>query len=1231
MPIYLPLKIKNRIAAKVPVKCFFLTTLILIVMLTASRLRAQDNTESNDFSYPLKLYEQEFYDLAAQQFIKFYNKFPSSSRVPEAKYYAGMSFYNVKRYSEARAEFQTLAIEYPKSSRAADAWLMVGRCNLGLDLTEDAARAFETIRLLYPENSLAPGGLFEAGKLYLQLKDYPKALQTFSIILERYVDSNVYFQSFVKTGQVLFLMGQPDQARININKALEREDLDKALRAEAFYFLGRISEQQGEAVKARDYYEQSIAADTDGPFATRAVISLSDLALRNNDLVLAQTYLTRALKNSSDETGAGFIHQILGDVYYLQEKYALAIHEYDKVTATDDDSLYLVLQLKKAFAQRAQKYNAQSVTTLAQALDSLKDHPVSPRILDIAERSYLDWLEQSNEYTTVLDLLYAKMNQSRDAAKRTQQRLELVRTLDRLERWHDVIRETGPVLLRQDNFPEKDDFIYFLGKAKEQIGDEESAAHYYKLLTENFAASSWYGTAVERLTYLQDYRLVEKDVVVTRLAALLAEMLAGKDNTLLQFELGKIYYTDLKNFNIARKQFQQTLEAKPNNPGDVHLYLGKSLLKQAALQKDKPIDNEDLLTRAHHHFKEAVDNINTCSAPDEASWLLVKTSIALDTLSLDDEKRFIETLISRFPDSPLQEDWFSYLAETLAFEPRFSEQSKLYFERLIKDYKKSPGYPGYLFKYAQFLDAGNSAAAQEIYKTIALNFPYSAEAAPSLSRVARAFFKGGKYDEAKSIMERIIQKYYYSDYAADAREQLGDVYLLAGQYEQAIDYLSKRLNSPFLTDRVLAKEVLPENLYEQIYNLASAYSARGQADLAQKYYQLYLTHDAGGPLVNKARFALGELNYDKKQKILALDYFNAIDQDNPELFAQAALYKAHIYFENGDYENSALVYKQLSELLKGTEKEEEVTGLYIISLLRKGNITESSRAIKTYKSKFPSAKNYLARFVLELGNYYRLQKNFSKAQKSYNEVKKKYKSTDYVDDAEYYLALTLITLNKIEDAFDILTGFYSRYPESDQLPAALNTLGSLYFRTEKYDNAITMFKNALTYCHDENLEKAIMSNLIKVYSLTGFWDAAQGVARDYVEKFPYAADRLDKKIVIAQAYINLNQFQTAVDYLRKIKLEADSEKEPEVQFYIGEALLKAGRYEDAIAEFVKIPLMSKKTKLQWEASALYYSGQSYEKLGRIADAVRMYQEIIKRPGIDLVLKKDAEKRINQIQ
>ena len=124
---------------------------------------------------------------------------------------------------------------------------------------------------------------------------------------------------------------------------------------------------------------------------------------------------------------------------------------------------------------------------------------------------------------------------------------------------------------------------------------------------------------------------------------------------------------------------------------------------------------------------------------------------------------------------------------------------------------------------------------------------------------------------------------------------------------------------------------------------------------------------------------------------------------------------------------------------------------------------------------------------------------------------------------------------------------------------------------------------------------------------------------------------MDKKILIGSALSNLNRFSEAVDYLKKAKFEANSEQEPEIQFYIGEAYFNAGQYENSIREFVKIPLLSKQTKLQWEASALYYSGQAYEKIGRIEDAIRMYKEIIERPGIMVDLKREARKRIEQLK
>ena len=175
------------------------------------------------------------------------------------------------------------------------------------------------------------------------------------------------------------------------------------------------------------------------------------------------------------------------------------------------------------------------------------------------------------------------------------------------------------------------------------------------------------------------------------------------------------------------------------------------------------------------------------------------------------------------------------------------------------------------------------------------------------------------------------------------------------------------------------------------------------------------------------------------------------------------------------------------------------------------------------------------------------------------------------------------------------------------------------------------FKKAVESASDPETRKLALANLIILYRDLGLWDGALSMARTYVEEFPDAEDIIDKKIIIGSALIQLNRYSEAVDYLRDLKFQANSEQEPEIQFYIGEAYFNAGQYENAIREFVKIPLLSKQTKLQWEASALYYSGQAYEKMGRRTDAIRMYQEIVDRPGILVDLKKEAQKRINQLK
>lgn len=1203
---------------------------LISILILAGALFAQSR-ESEDFSYPLKLYKQEFFDLAAQQFIKFYTTYPQSDKVDDAKYYAGMSLYKLKEYDKARAEFQSLALEFPKSPFAAEAWFLVGDCAERLGDYKDAAKAYESLRVLYPKDNRAAFAIYKAALIYFEkLNDLKKAGQLFNVVIERYPASNQFLPSLVKKAKVMFRMGRIDEARKLLNKAFQIQNENKTILAEAHLLEGNINNRLGFIGKAKKEYETTIALAPSSEFAGLAAIQLGKIHTQEANYTKAILVLQKQLSVQSAKAIKNNLHYLLGDVYFLAGKYKQAEAQY-KTIKTNDDSLQLVLNLKRALCFQKQNYISEAIAIMAQALDERQNKRLSiyPDIYTI----YLNWLEQYRYFQQATSSIYQRLNTSKDFLQRANLTGRLVRILAKKNQWAEIISVAQPFLLMQERFPEKDDILYYFALAKEKMGESKEAAYYYKKLIREFNASKYIEEAQKHLKFLHDFRLVDQDVAINHLAELFGDFLNANPNSksMLSFELGQVYFNDLKNYQKAEQQFQRTLEMDSTHSGDVHLFLGKTYLKIMEYLQYTGAPTKNYLFLAHEQFKMAVKNSATCSHPDESAWMLIKTTVQGDSVDLGKEKRLVEALMQKYPNSRLKEEWLRSLALGMAFDSTYTKQSITYFKTLIAQYSNSSQLPRYMLSLARLELHSNPEEAKQYLIRIIDGYMFTNEAALAANDLLRIYEQEGQYKEAIKLFEKMHSYFYYSDLVAQNSDQMGDMYLKAGQYDRAVTFLHNRINSAFVNDFILLKEFQPPTVYRDIFYLAEAYRLKDDLKQAIKYYQLYLMLEPKGDFSDQAHFNLANIFLSAGQYFLAKENFKAVSSADENLYMQAVIDAGDIYFMQQDYAEAGKLYETALNHINEKELKIKIGAKYIIALIRQGKITKAKSLIKVFRKNYPDQRNYLAQFYIELGNYYRLTKNFNLAQKNFSRVKKKYKSTEYVDDAEYFNALVLITLNKHKDALKILTNFADKYPNSNQLPGVYNTLGSLYFRSEKYDASIAMFKKALEYCQGCELEANIMSNLIKVYSLTGFWDAAQAMARSYLEKFPEAPDRLDKKIIIARAYINLNQFQKAVDYLKSIKIEADAEREPEIQFYIGEALLKAGRYEEAIAEFVKIPLLSKKTKLQWEASALYYSGQCYEKLGRIDDAIRMYKEIIKRPGIDLVLKRDAEKRIKQIQ
>ncbi len=1205
--------------------------LLLVIIFVAFQFVGAQNRESDDFSYPLKLYEQEFYDLAAQQFVKFYNTYPQSEKADDARYYAGLSLYKINEFAKARAEFQALALEFPKSPFAAEAWFYVANCSEKLADYSDAVKAYESLRVLYPGDSRASVATFRAAVLHQEkLKDLSKASQLLSLLIERYSDSKEYFPALVKKAAVSFELGQMNEARSFLRKAFEVQAKEDSILAEAYLIQGKINNLLGLIDKARQDFQKTIQLHPKSLVAAQATIHLTNILIQTQQYKAAIDLLEKQMAVISNPTLKNQLQYLLGDVYYLSGDFNKAQAAYQSVE-TENDSLRFIIQLKRALSYRKQNFISEAAELLKITVQNSKmeKSTVYQKVVDF----YLDFLEDNRYYQQAASFIYQKLTAEKTITEKAGLTLRLVKLLAQKNQWIEIANISQPFILAPEPFPEKDDLIFYFALAKENLGDFTESAHYFTKLIHEFQASPFVEQAQKHVKFLEDFKIIKQEVALNHMAELLSVSFQTQPEQKadLLFELGKLYFYDLKNYKKAEENFQKALTAGSVKTGDLYYYLGKTYLKQFDYQIFTAKRNNELLQLAHEQFKKALENQESCSHPDESAWLMVQTSVKPDSAKSETEKRFVEALIKKYPNSPLKEEWLRTLAIDLAFDSSRIHESVKYFKMLVDQFKNSKQYPQYLLHYARLLQEINPQDAQIIYRQIIDGFMFTQEASLAMVDLIELNMAQGKYEEAIALFEQFQTYFYYASSLDQLKRRIGEIYLKAGHYQRAIAFYSNNIKTPFLDDFILLRELENKLIINNIFYLAEAFRLAGNSQAALRFYKLYLLVEPQGTYADQAHFNAGEILQANGKYFLARENFKAVSDKDLSLFTNAVVEAGNIYFLEGDYANAADYYRQVLSKVTDVKVKATVEQKYILSLIRKGDITQADKLIAAYKKKYKDQQNAQAQFYIELGNYHRLQKNFNKAKNYFELVKKKYKKSEYVDDADYFIALILITQNKHKDALKTLTDFPEKYPNSDQLPGVYNTLGTIYFRSEKYDNAIAMFKKAMDFCQACALESNIMSNLIKVYSLTGFWDAAQAMARSYLEKFPEADDRLDKKIIIARAYINLNQFQNAVDYLKSIKAEADAEREPEIQFYIGEALLRAGQYEEAIAEFVKIPLLSKKTKLQWEASALYYSGQCYEKLGRIDDAIRMYKEIIKRPGIDLVLKKDAEKRIKQIQ
>lgn len=175
--------------------------------------------------------------------------------------------------------------------------------------------------------------------------------------------------------------------------------------------------------------------------------------------------------------------------------------------------------------------------------------------------------------------------------------------------------------------------------------------------------------------------------------------------------------------------------------------------------------------------------------------------------------------------------------------------------------------------------------------------------------------------------------------------------------------------------------------------------------------------------------------------------------------------------------------------------------------------------------------------------------------------------SDYSPDTTKYLVQSYLKLDEKDKAFEAYENAVKRYTDRDDLRI---DLGNLYFAEERFEDAVTQYKEA-------------------------------------VRINPSVKNRFS----LGQGYMKIEKYDEAYDQFNEVRrLEPD---DANAYYGMGQLLAKTGEYEDAIEQFEKV------LKLDREFNDAYAQiGYVYADMGNIEDA-NAYVDILEKKDENLSL------------
>lgn len=290
---------------------------VSISLLFSSYCFGQVNSEEADFMSIKKTFSDGFYSLAEENIEEFFNKYPDTYHIYEARLLLGRCFYYQNNLKKALYEFDII-LNTSSASMFHDAALYwLGDVYYRTNDFKNSFEYYQKVIDEYPVSKYVPYALYSKAWSYYKLGFLEDSISAFTEVVSRYPLEKIAADSLFKIGENEYLLSDFEKTRNTLNNLINKYPLSERI-AESYYLLGDIDLRREKHVDAISELKRALSISPEAKWASLATFRIAQAYFIAQDFDQSIKYFESGIKGQINALVASSSY--LGLVYNYEKK-----------------------------------------------------------------------------------------------------------------------------------------------------------------------------------------------------------------------------------------------------------------------------------------------------------------------------------------------------------------------------------------------------------------------------------------------------------------------------------------------------------------------------------------------------------------------------------------------------------------------------------------------------------------------------------------------------------------------------------------------------------------------------------------------------------------------------------------------------------------------------------------------------------------------------------------------